>query len=1132
MLAHFPNLELNLKPQNVKRTNDMNYRNQSNQSNLIHSVFTDLRHRDEVQRVHNMISKDIEENPGPRPTPATGTGTASSRSTASINKKPSLLVNSYNVRGLNDEKKLRHLINYCYSFKGLNSADYVFCMQETYISQPLKIPFLWRGNYFLTPGEGHSCGCLTLLSNHLNVIESRNIEHRAHVLVCQRAGENKIAYIIANVYAPNPNTRVKTEFFERLFNVISELEVTYDCSNIIIAGDFNLNFSSSEIKNRNYSSQEQNVARVVAELIKQANLTDVWCDRSEFTWKRANSDSYSTIDRILFSRNLLTPIEVKTNWAVSVSDHAAVEARFEKVAQVTTERTKISRLDPSVLRSEESKARLTNAFQEMYSHVDSTWNPHLKLEYAKMCIRTVSEKEQADRKRKEKSEEDFLNVELDLAIKALGRDALSGRDRQELIEHVEELRSKKSELVDEKGARLAEKLGTKWYNEGEKSTRYFLRLLNRTNPDKFQNLEGQDGTPKNEPEEIEKEIVTFYRSLYENYDKTILQEESDDDFFSNIEPVPAEEADEVTRPIEIDELWKTLQSCNDSAPGPDGIPYSFLKHLWATMGPLLRDAWNYSILTGKLCPSHRVSLLRLIPKAGKDLSKLTNWRPITLSNCDHKLITKTYSNRLCEKLATRIGDNQTAYLKGRLINDNVRALLATIQSSNEDPDIDGLIVSLDAKKAFDSVEHSYIIKCLTKIGCGNFVPVFKTLYDELESDIIVNGRVVKGFKIKRGVKQGDALSCILFILCIEPLLRNIVGNNLIENISVRKLNKTLPKAYAYADDVSAVCKNSYEAVRAIFHEYSRMSKLSGLVLNADKTEILRVNKNDSAPLSFRINYLNENYEIKSQDRVKVNGILLQQNKEETVNDNVNAVAGKIEKHLRRWAPRHLSTLGKILILKTFGMSQIIFLLQTMTLGSEHVKLLNSIMYKFIWNRHFLAAKAPERVKREIVNTPINLGGYGMLDLTELDESLKLRSLGRLLRSQHPYLKILRDSINLEDYFFPSIRTKIDSMASKGVELLRSERLKMLGDEALRSDRRFLASAREVALSNIINKKGINSLAYFTLRRQGLTKVGMLTQAQLNQVRHFIDAKILPNLAQSLALPPGKCVDWGIGNILL
>ena len=101
----------------------------------------------------------------------------------------------------------------------------------------------------------------------------------------------------------------------------------------------------------------------------------------------------------------------------------------------------------------------------MWAHADNGWDPHTKLEYAKMCIRTVGEKLQAERKRKESCEEDEINEALNLAIGQLEKGCKTVRDRDILIEYVEELRSRKEVLIESKGERLAERLGSKWYNE-------------------------------------------------------------------------------------------------------------------------------------------------------------------------------------------------------------------------------------------------------------------------------------------------------------------------------------------------------------------------------------------------------------------------------------------------------------------------------------------------------------------------------------------------------------------------------------------------------------------------------------------------------------------------------------------
>ena len=113
---------------------------------------------------------------------------------------------------------------HCFAqYKGCSSKnnDCVIGLQETYITNPGKLPYLWRGNFDLTPGRGNSCGCVTLLSSHLNVVLAANIDDRAHVLALQKASEANVSPIVANIYAPNPNTQEKIDFFEKVFEQIS-----------------------------------------------------------------------------------------------------------------------------------------------------------------------------------------------------------------------------------------------------------------------------------------------------------------------------------------------------------------------------------------------------------------------------------------------------------------------------------------------------------------------------------------------------------------------------------------------------------------------------------------------------------------------------------------------------------------------------------------------------------------------------------------------------------------------------------------------------------------------------------------------------------------------------------------------
>ena len=1054
--------------------------------------------RDRWRRLLLLQHGDVERNPGPRLTGNTGENNSDTR------------IISNNVRGLNDRLKLRHLINYL--IKDMNRhQNLIACLQETYIENHRILQYLWRGNYYITPGTGNSCGCITLLSYHLNVVEARNLGDRGHVLAVQRIGSQNVTHIIANIYAPNPNTNDKIEFFNNAFEMILELCETHACEHIIMAGDFNLILKEIEGKNRNFSAQEKRIAAYLSANIGTLGLQDIWELRTEYTWRRPNTDSMSTIDRILVSKESFKVNMIKTDWSLSMSDHAAVIIDVKTENLISKRKLNIPRLDATILNNEESKNNIFNNVQHLMEQIPTHWNPHQILEFCKMSIRTVAEQEQARVKKNEKSMEEFLNDELNVAIKSLND---NDNNTQSIIEHIEKLRIEKSVMIEERGKRLAEKLGSKWYNEGEKSTRYFLRLLNRKNPDEFSELKSSEGNVLTSENDIEQEIVNFYKSLYENYRTDNLQDD-DATFYDRLEKLNANEEESVVQSISNNELEATLRSCKDSAPGPDGIPYSFLRLLWPIIGEIIIKAWNYSLETGELCVSHKLSFLKLIPKAGKDQSLLTNWRPITLSNCDHKIITKTYANRLGKTAARLISDSQTAYLNGRMISDNIRALITSIITGEKD-EIDELIISLDAKKAFDSVEHTYIEKCLEKIGLKKFIPIFRILYSDLSSDILINGKVVKGFRIKRGVKQGDALSCILFIICIEPLLRNIEANEQITRIKKRTEplveEVELPVAYAYADDVSGCIGDDQRSLQAIFNEYERLTRQSGLELNADKTELLRINKSGIFQRKeYEVMYLGNRYKIKNSERIKINGIILQRNYAEMVDTNVDASIAKLQKHLSSWTRRQLSTLGKILILKTYAISQIIHVMQSLVLSNSHYKRINHFLYKFIWNRHYQGAKAPERIARSIVNKPIKEGGLGMLDIAKLDEGLKLKNLGRLINSNHPMQKILRGRINNINFFEPALTLNIDPYLEKAIDLLIIDRAKLHLDEKLKSNKLYIEIILNQRLMNVISENGRLSLAVRFVWNSGVRKIRDLSVQQLNTLERFIMPTMLPHL---------------------
>jgi hypothetical protein len=166
------------------------------------------------------------------------------------------------------------------------------------------------------------------------------------------------------------------------------------------------------------------------------------------------------------------------------------------------------------------------------------------------------------------------------------------------------------------------------------------------------------------------------------------------------------------------------------------------------------------------------------------------------------------------------------------------------------------------------------------------------------------------------------------------------------------------------------------------------------------------------------------------------------------------------------------------------------------------------MYKFIWNRHYQAAKAPERIKREIVNKSVKEGGLGMLDILKLDESLKIKSLGRTLETRHPFLVLIKNKIELSQFLEPTIRTKVETVCHRAILLLKDDRRKLLDNANITGNRIFISLIKDERISKSLNQRGRNSLNFFVLRNRGKVKLGDLDQTELNSLRPFLDPRLV------------------------
>ena len=223
----------------------------------------------------------------------------------------------------------------------------------------------------------------------------------------------------------------------------------------------------------------------------------------------------------------------------------------------------------------------------------------------------------------------------------------------------------------------------------------------------------------------------------------------------------------------------------------------------------------------------------MIEKKDKDKRYIENWRPISLLNIDTKIISKSLASRFIPVLPTIISADQTAYVKGRFIGESIR-LLSDVLDSTERYNIPGFILTVDLQKAFDSIDHFFLIACLEKFGFGEeFLAWISILLNNNESCVSNGGHTTQYFGLKRGARQGDPIAAYLFIVVLEIFFVMIRSNSNIHPLRIIDFEFLLT---AYADDTTFFVAD-LNSVHEIFTTFNQFSVYSGMSINMSKCEL-------------------------------------------------------------------------------------------------------------------------------------------------------------------------------------------------------------------------------------------------------------------------------------------------------
>ncbi|XP_060170402.1 uncharacterized protein LOC132601318 [Lycium barbarum] len=548
---------------------------------------------------------------------------------------------------------------------------------------------------------------------------------------------------------------------------------------------------------------------------------------------------------------------------------------------------------------------------------------------------------------------------------------------------------------------LKQKARIKWSEEGDSNTKYFYSVVKenrrKAHIHRIRNSHGHwiEGNKAISNAAVEHFSILFTHSPSDN-DLSIL---------NWIDTSITEEENNFMCSIPEDEEIKGVVFSIDpnSAAGLDGYNGHFYHATWNI---IQLEVCNFvkAFFTGTFLTKYYTHTnLVLIPKVPSPTT-LDQLRPISLCNVSNKIISKILSTRIATLLPKLISDNQSGFVKGRLITENILLTQEIVHGMKQANQGGNIIIKLDMSKAYDKLSWSFLTAVLRKMKFSEqFIDLIARLISDNWYSILINGTRYGFFKSSRGIKQGDPISPSLFILAAEALSRALNSLHSNDKFIGFSMSNNGPKInhLSYADDLvlfSSVNRRSIKLIMKILKDYQHVS---GQEINQDKSFFI-THKSTNYRSNRRINRWTGFKQ--SEFPFTYLGCPIYTGRKKVC--YFSNLVSKVQIKTGGWQSKFLSFGGKYLIISHILQSQTFYLLAALTPPKGIISQIEMYFSNFFWGEKDTKKKHHWSSWKNL-SFPYSEGGVGFKKLKDYCNTFAAKRWWRLRTEDNLWTKFLK-----------------------------------------------------------------------------------------------------------------------------